>query len=294
MDIKDLRYFIAIAEERQISAAARRLNMSQPPLSHQLKLLEEEVGVPLAVRGPRHIELTDAGRLLYDRARQILGMVDSTRRNLSDFGAGMAGVLSVGTISSSGGVVPTRGMKEFTSLYPYVRFEVYDGNTFSVMDMLRKGVIDVGVVRTPFASANLACRYAEMEPMVAVMTKRYLCGKDASTISLKELEHMPLILYRRFETMIREQCVREGFEPYVACINDDARTTISWTKAGFGVGIMPRSALLTVGSSSLIVKDVDCAALQTRIAVIWQEDRELSPLARRFIDLFGQEEPDGT
>ncbi len=286
MDLKRLRYFMVIAEERQISAAARKLNMSQPPLSYQLKVLEEEVGVPLAIRGPKYLELTEAGRLLYERAGRILNMVETTRRTLEDYGSGEAGVLSIGTISSSGGVVPTQGMRAFTSLYPRVRFEIFEGNTFAVMDMLQKGVIDVGIVRTPFNTAAVECRFAAEEPMVAVMTDAYVCGRKPDRVALTELKGMPLIAYRRFEKLFREECIAAGFEPYIACLNDDARTTISWTRAGFGIGIMPRSALLTVETSRFIVKEIESDTLCTRIAVIWPKERELSPLADKFVRLF--------
>lgn len=87
MDIRQLKYFLAIAEEEQITAAAKRLNMAQPPLSQQMKLLEDELDTQLFKRGPRQIRLTDAGKLLANRARQILELSDSTLREIADCAA---------------------------------------------------------------------------------------------------------------------------------------------------------------------------------------------------------------
>ena len=90
MDLKQLHYFLTIVEERQITAAARKLHMAQPPLSNQMKLLESELGMKLFERGPHHIELTDAGRMLARRARQLLDMADTTRREIDDRGGDSA------------------------------------------------------------------------------------------------------------------------------------------------------------------------------------------------------------
>ena len=93
MDLKQLQYFVAIAEAGSITAAAKKLHLSQPPLSMQLKLLEEEMGTLLIERGPRSVTLTDAGRLLYRHAKQILTMADNALHDLADFNQGLRGTL---------------------------------------------------------------------------------------------------------------------------------------------------------------------------------------------------------
>lgn len=285
-----MRYFLTIAEEGQITAAARKLHIAQPPLSYQLGLLERELGVPLVRRGPRGIELTEAGKLLYKRAEQMLSMAASARREIENYGRGVAGTLSVGTISSAAGLVPNRAMLEFVQYYPEVRFEIHEGNTFSVIEMLEKGIVELGIVRTPFPSGGLICRYFEAEPMVAVMTERNVCGAMPDAVTLQELADRPLILYRRFEALICGAFAGIGREPFVCCKNDDARTTLSWAKTGFGVGIVPRSALLTMISNPLICKEIRCEELRTQFAVIRPKNRSLSPLAEWFVELFGRQE----
>ena len=130
MDIKQLTYFLAIAEEGNISAAAKKLHISQPPLSLQLKLLEEELGVVLLERGARKSTLTDAGRLLYKHARYILQLVENAEREIQDFGNGIQGTLRLGTISSSGTILLGERMRLFHRAAPNIRFEIHEGNTF--------------------------------------------------------------------------------------------------------------------------------------------------------------------
>ena len=136
MDLKQLHYFMAIVSEEQITAAAKKLHMAQPPLSHQIKLLESELGVTLFRRGPHHIELTDAGRTMAHRARQLLDLADSTKREVADFQRGIRGTLSIGTVSSSGGVLFSPGLRQFHQEYQDIHFEIHDGNTYQLIELL--------------------------------------------------------------------------------------------------------------------------------------------------------------
>ena len=290
MELKQLRYFLTITEEGQITAAAKRLHIAQPPLSYQLRLLEQELGVTLLERGPRNIRLTGAGELLRRRAAEILEQAASAKREVMDYGRNMSGVLSIGTISSSGGVVPNRRMLEFTRSYPDIRFEIREGNTFAVMEMLEKGIIDIGVVRTPFrCPAEVCCRKAPREPMVAVMANPNACAAGSDSVGLEDLAGKPLIIYRRFEALLSDTFAQAGLEPFFCCKNDDARTTLLWARAGLGIGIVPESALLAADTANLTHKSIECGELRTSLAVIWMKNRYLSSLGKKFIEFFSQE-----
>jgi DNA-binding transcriptional LysR family regulator len=285
MTLKQLRYFTTVAEERQITAAAEKLHIAQPPLSHQLAMLENELGVLLLKRGPHGVELTDAGELFCRRAKQILDMTASAAREAESFGKGMHGVLSIGTVSSSGGTVPCPEMLAFTKDYPEVRFEIHEGNTYAIIEMLEKGIIDLGVVRTPFPAERFHCRFSQPEPMAAVSTPEHSLGGE-NGVTLEELSRHPLIIYRRFEGLIRETFASKALPLNICCLNDDARTTYTWAMKGFGVGILPLSELTVLNPQGLICRTIQCERLVTQIAVIWEKGRYLSPLARRFVDLF--------
>ncbi|MBI6871552.1 LysR family transcriptional regulator [Clostridium aciditolerans] len=286
MDIKQLKYFLAIAEEGQITGAAKRLNIAQPPLSYHLKLLEEELGVKLVERGSRKIQLTDAGKILRNRAEQMLELAQSTVKELKDFSTGLKGTLSIGTVSSSGATLLPERIKSFHSEYPGVSFEVWEGNTFRILEILNNGVIEIGIVRTPFNTDEFEVRFLSKEPMIAVYAKDCNWLEENKSISLADLIDKPLIIYRRFEKIISESCLKVGFEAKIICKNDDARTTLLWAQSGIGIAIVPKTALELVKSTNLKYKDISEPSLETSIAAIWRKDRYLSTAAKHFLEFF--------
>lgn len=284
MDIRQLTYFITIAEEGQITAAAKRLHMAQPPLSQQMKALEKELGVQLLVREPRRVTLTDAGELLYHRAKQIVNLTDSTRRELGDFKSGQRGTLSIGTVSSSGSVILSPALKTFRQNHGGIRFEIYDGNTFQVLDMLTKGLIEIGIVRTPFAQDNFRCTLLPEEPMLLAFRPEKNVFGQKKTVSLAELPGKPLILYRRFDKLFHDVCAAQNIQPDIFCRNDDARTTLLWAEAGLGYAIVPASALAPAKLSHLEYKIIDEKKLRTHLAIIQPKQRYISAIARQFVE----------
>ena len=288
MDLRQLTYFLTIAEEGQITAAARRLHMAQPPLSQQIKSLETELGVTLFKREPRHMELTGAGELLADRARQILTLTDSTRREIEDWKQGRTGTLHIGSISSSGSVLFSPTMAQFHREYAGIRFEIYDCDTFKVIELLRKGIIELGIVRTPFKAAQFHCHYLPEEPMCIAMNDALDWCPGKTHITVPELKDQPLIIYRRFDQLIHETCAAYNFAPAICCRNDDARTTVLWANAGLGIAVIQASAFTLANHSHLHRKIIDEPRLQTRMAAIWMKNRYLSSPAEMFLSYFTQ------
>lgn len=285
MDIKQLEYFIAIVEEGNITSAANKLHMAQPPLSNQLKSLEIELGTKLLERGARKVKITDAGKILYKRAKQILEITDSTVKEVEEFGNGVQGTLKLGTISTSGAALLSDRVINFNKKYPNIKFEIYEGNTYEMIEMLNSGIIEVGIVRTPFNTKNFECLFLETEPMVAVMSSNYEFNSEKE-IGLEDLKENPLIIYRRFEKMILGEFESIGIEPNVFCINDDARTTILWARAGLGIGIVPYSAIKFELSNNIKYRTINIDTLKTKIAAVWIKEKYLSINARRFLEFF--------
>ena len=171
MDIKQLINFITIVEEGNITKAAQKLHISQPPLSNQLKALEEELGVKLIERGSRKVTLTDVGNLLYKRGKDMVNVFESTLNEVEDFKSGIEGVLKIGAVSTCNQFIPNELISPYAKQYPKVKFELYEGNTYEVVDMIERGIVDIGVVRTPFNRENLCCLNLRKEPMVVVVNK---------------------------------------------------------------------------------------------------------------------------
>lgn len=283
MDLKQLNYFLTVVNEQQITAAAKKLHMAQPPLSQQMKLLEEELGTQLFKRGPHRIELTDSGRLLARRAQQMLDMADSTTREIADLCQGLRGTLSIGTISSSGSILLSQGLQDFHKEFRDVHFEIHDANTYQLIELLEQGIIEIGIVRTPFNASQFHCEYLNSEPMAVAMTGPFDWCPDRTSIQLAELAKRPLIVYRRFNQLLADAFTAQSIQPEIYCRNDDARTTVLWANAGLGIALAPLSAMKLAAHENLHIKTIEEPSLETKIAVIWRRDTYLSHIGQKFL-----------
>lgn len=293
VDIRQLLYFTTIAEEGSISAAAKKLHLSQPPLSYQMKLLEEELHLPLIERSTRGIALTEAGRVLYKRAQGILELSELTRKEMLAMASGFTGTLHIGTVSSSGASLLGWRIPAFHQKYPQIGFAIHEGNTFELMEMLESGLIELAIVRTPFHNDQLNCLYLSPEPMIAAGAASFFPAgmPSGQPISLELLGHAPVILYRRFEKILLSLCEQKGITPQVFCIADDARTTLMWAEAGLGVAVVPQSAYRIMPHHNMVYGELSEEDLHTRIAAVCKKGCSLSWAAQQFLEIFAQHPP---
>lgn len=286
MDIKQLNYFLAIIEEGSITKAAERLHIAQPPLSHQLKLLEEELEMKLIERTTKKLQITGAGELLQYRAEQILQLVETTINELKNYNNEFLGVLSVGTVPSSGGVLLPELLYSFHEKYPSLNFQIREGDTYRILDMLTKGIIDIGIVRTPFNSEIFESISLPYDPMMAITKDNLYLGGENEFISVTNLINVPLIIDRRFELMIVSSCKKAGFKPRILCECDDVRSIISWAETGMGVGIVPKPATGLISNPNTICREINELSLETRTTLLWLKDRHLSYITKEFLQVF--------
>jgi len=282
MDIRQLKYFLAVAEEEQITSAANKLKISQPPLSQQIKQLEDELGVKLLDRGSRKVQLTDAGKLLRSKAEKILELTEETYKELKDYSKGVTGTLSIGTVSSSGSLFLPERIQKFNGKYPGINFEIWEGNTYKILEHLSSGLIEIGIVRTPFNIEDFQSILLEREPMIAV----YRGEKQKDPFVIEDFYGKPLIIYRRFEKIFADVFAKAGFEPRIICKTDDARTALLWAVSGVGTALVPRSAFSLIRNSDLNYSVINEEALETELAAIWMENRYLSSAAQHFLETF--------
>lgn len=281
MDFKQLTYFATTVQEGNISKAAKRLNISQPPLSTKLKELEVELGVTLFERGSRKIELTQAGRIFYARATSILELMDLAKKEMTDYNLGKIGTLRIGIISSIGSTLINRWFTEFHELYPEICFNVFEGNTYEQLEKLRSNLIEMAIVRTPFSADDLEATVLRKEQVYAVGHAKYFTDIETSSVALSDIYNKPLILYRRWEKVVRSICLEASLTPYIFCMNDDARTTISMTNSGLGIGIIPESALSLV-SDSAVKKKLSDHDLESTICLLRNPNSYLSTVVESF------------
>ena len=173
MDLKDLQYFLAVAQAGTITGAAAKLCMAQPPLSRQMKELEEELGTTLFIRGKRHIRLTEEGIFLRQQAEEILSLMEKTRGQLSRMGTGAGGLISIGVTESCGAGVLSDIIERFHSDFPGIRYNIWCGNGDEINDKLDKGLVDLGIVREPFRTEKYESALIKTESWTALLSREH-------------------------------------------------------------------------------------------------------------------------
>lgn len=282
MDIRQLRDFVAVADYGTITAAAQALHLSQPPLSTQLKSLEDELGCRLFDRSTRRMQLTEAGRLLYGRAAAILGMCSSVGEELADFRAGGAGTLRLGIVSSVGRPLFLSWLRSFRESHPGVRFEVREGDTYQLLDAVRSRQVELAFVRRPFSAGEVESVPLCSDALCAVGRPEILTAAGES-VTPSELAQLPLLVYHRWDSILRDLFRERELHPQILCSADDARTVVQMAREGFGAGIVPRSAL--EADSGLRVLPLSQPTLKSELCAVRLRDSYFTAAAAQFLKL---------
>lgn len=286
MNSKQLLYFVSVAETGSFTAAAQKLGLSQPPLSKQIMSLEEELGVTLLKRGSRKAELTEEGVYLYNQARNILSIMDTTILELSHFQSAQNGTLRLGTISSSGYVLSEQILKDFCRRFPQIRFEIKEGNTYELLEQLKNGIIECAILRTPFNTEGFECIYGPEEYLTAVGDPSFFHCDENEPISLTDLIGIPLIQYRRFDSMLSVAFQNARITPSIFCHNDDARTCLLWASAGLGVALVPETLTRLPLTQNLAIHKISSHDTITRMAAVYKKNGYVSNIAKEFVSSF--------
>jgi DNA-binding transcriptional LysR family regulator len=253
MELRHLRYFIVVADEGHFTRAAERLGMQQPPLSQQIRALEDELGFSLFVRHPKGATLTAGGAVFLQEAKAILDNVADGAARAARVARGTEGHISLGLTSSAAAhpLIP-RTMRAYRVARPGVTVEFREGNAAELTDAVAAGKLDVAFLRQPVSQpAGLVFHQLAQEEMLLVLPRdhRLLAAqRDAAVpaISLKSLKDEQFILVRRrgapgmYSNLI-DACVRAGFTPTIAIEVDRMLTNISLVAAGAGVSAVPAS-----------------------------------------------------
>lgn len=264
MELRHLRYFVAVAEEEHITRAAARLSIQQPPLSQQIKALEEELGVTLFTRLGKRIHLNAAGKLFLSDAREILTRADDAKKRVRRFDLGEEGRMRVGYTSSASLHELTPGIvRAFRAAHPLISLEIEEGAAHDLLSALEEERIDAAFVRSPVT------HYATLESMtliqenmvVALPIQHPLAAPAASGLRLEDLKHEPFILYRQvngsgIKDMLLEVCREAGFEPQAVEEVHRIIAAIQLVAAGLGISVVPQS-LASIQPNNVVYRAFD-------------------------------------
>ncbi|WNF20963.1 LysR family transcriptional regulator [Mesobacillus jeotgali] len=283
MDIRQMKYFIAIAEERNITAAAHRLHMSQPPLSLQLKQMEEELGVMLVERHGKKLELTDKGELLYRHALNIVHAFEEVKNELQETDEGRKGNLSVGINTLSVPEFP-EWLESFHASYPLVYLRIVQNDSAYLAELVKNRTIELGLVRLPLANQDLNYLHLYNESFI------FVCRQNGNEkISMEEISHYPLILPSTeglgSYSIIHAAFTKAQLPLQVISECSDMNVLMQLVSSGIGSTIIPESVFQSYGHSNLFAREITDAGLRSSVGLIWLKQHHLSRPARNFIDL---------
>ena len=285
MELRTLRYFITVAQELNITRAAEKLNMSQPPLSNQIRGLEEELGVRLFIRGKRRLTLTDEGSLLLRRAVQLLDLADKTRQELATMKDGVSGTICLGMVEGRAPYLSARWIAGFREEFPLVRYSLWNGSSDDVLDRLHKGLADLAVIAAPYDTEHLEGFSVAREPWVAVISRNHpLAQQPGGQLPLSALVGQPLIVPSRKSRIeaIRDWFGEIGAEPDILCEMSNYVDAVALAEQNVGVSIFPQT---TYTPNDLVVsKVITQPARQAEYVLVWSKEQRLSGLVQAFID----------
>ena len=219
MTLKQLEYFRAIAENGSITKAAGTLSISQPPLSLQLKALEEELGCQLFVRDKKNMIITPKGVLLRERAREILAMVNEAIREVQSTAEEERSVIHIGSISSISNRVLPEKVLQMKARFPNVEFALHEDSTTNILGMLEAGEVQFGIVREPFPLTNFNSRPVrdtalgeeEQDYFMVICKEDFLDETAASTVPLVSHRGKPVIIHRLYSDIFMKACRQQCF-----------------------------------------------------------------------------------
>ena len=292
MELRHLRYFVAVADELSFTGAARRLGITQPSLSSQIKQLETEVGTPLLRRETRGIELTDAGKLMFEEARLILTEVERAKTGVARRARGETGKINIGSAGATyfHPLIPTI-IHEFRKEHPDVVLIPEESNTSLALARLLAGAIDLAFLRPPFSTDGLKFVPLVQEPIVMVLPAWHPLAHSKSA-PLSALAQERIILFTRtinpaVYDAILAAFVRAGFSPQLAQEAPQVASAIPMVAAGLGITLVPES-MSCIRPDGVAFISVEGPALLAEICLAYCRTQR-SAVVRNFVAIARQQ-----
>jgi len=275
MELRHLRYFIAVAEELHFGRAASRLSIAQPSLSQQIRELEEELGALLLERTKRSVALTDAGKVFLEAAQNVLVQVQEAKRAAQRANRGEVGQLVIGYISSSTYDLLPSMLRLYRERYPLVEVALREQTTQEQIRALEEGHIQVGLIRLPISTPMVHVEVVRREPIVCVLPEEHpLAAREQIAVSL--LAHEPFVLQSRqrgtgYHTQLMKLCLSSGFTPNIIQEVTEMHAIVGLVAAGIGVSLVPLSTR-NIRSQGVVYRKLEGVEIVTEMAVAWQRD----------------------
>ncbi len=290
MDIRVLQYFLAVAREESITKAAERLNMTQPPLSRQLKDLEDELGKQLLIRGSKKVTLTEDGMLLRKRAEELVDLMEKTKAELTSSNENISGDVFIGCGETEGISILAQAAWNLQQEHPLVHYHIYSGDAERVMERLDKGLIDFGLLVGPVDVNKYDYIRLPYKDTWGVLMRKDSPLADKEMITAEDLWDKPLIISH--QTAINSEMfswLKTDISRLNIAATYDLIYNASWfVRAGIGYVIALDKIINTSGNSSLCFRPL-FPALEAGLCIVWKKYQVFSRASNAFLSKLKQE-----
>lgn len=284
MNFDHYKNFVAIIDAGTISAASKELLIAQPALTNQIKSLEDLYGTQLVIRRPRHIELTDAGKILYDKIKSICYLEDSARKEINACIAGNRGTLWIGTSPANPDPLFYQILLDYHKAYPEVSFEIFERNSDIIIELLQSGMIEVGLIRTQphVLPPEIRPVMTIQEKMMAYFHRDHeVLSPAMEQIPLRYLKDLPISISNGLRRGFTTACEQEGFTPYYMNISASRSTSQLWAADKKTVSIM--AGALPYDDEEYCQREIGAENLVTQRMFAINRNRKLSSIAETFL-----------
>jgi LysR family hydrogen peroxide-inducible transcriptional activator len=286
MELHQLRYFVAVAQAGNFSRAAVRCHVSQPSLSQQILKLERRLGQPLLNRLGRRAVLTDAGRLLLDRATAILAAVDDAERRLADEGGSLSGRLSIGVIPTIAPYLLPPALEGFARRCPDVELAFQEDVTRNLIAAVVEGDLDLAIVALPIADERLQVEPVLTEPLYVAVPHGHPLTRRRK-ITIRDLGAERFILLDEMHCLgeqVLSLCRAHDCQPTIACRSAQIATVQALIALGQGVSLLPDMACRADRSNRVVYRSLTNEESRRTIAVVWHRHSYHSTSAESFLE----------
>ena len=240
MNLEHYKNFVVVVDTGTISAASEKLLIAQPALSNQIKSLEEKYNVKLIVRGPRRVELTDAGKIFYEKAKSICYMEDALQKEIDECAVGYRGTLWLGTTPANPDPLLFQILLDFHAAYPEISFEIFERNSDQVIHLLDSGVIEVGLIRSQvYIPADICPILTIQECLMAYYHKEHpVLSDQLEQVPIPLLKNVPISISQGLKKIFTMECENMGFQPYYLNISESRAISQLWASDKTTVAII--------------------------------------------------------
>lgn len=280
MNLEHYKNFVTIVDTGTISGAAEKLLIAQPALSSQIKALEQKFGTQLLIRKPRQVELTDAGRILYDKIKSICALEDAAQKEIDACIIGNRGTLWLATTAIHPDPFFYQILQDFHLRYPDISFEIYERNSAQIAELLESNIVEIGLMRIHRPDLRRVLTMRE-QMMVYYHKDHPVLRPEMDTIPLTTLRNLPLTITSGMKQQFTFACQNEDFEPNYVSVSSSRALATLWAKDQTTACIIAGSASYDDGD--YCCRMIDSDALETWRSFTISRGRRLSAVAQTFL-----------